>query len=332
MCGPRQPWRGCSRCTRCTSSPWPGSPSARTCFPRSGGWRRSIYMRGGAAAALAGRLAALLTASALALLSKPMAVTPAVRAAARRHLASSAMEPWLIAERWAGFRRRLLVTWPVFLMAAAVCVVTFFVQRQAGAVQSAEAFPWVMRLANVPVAYATYLLKMIWPVDLAPLYPYPESIPVLRSLGGTRAARPHHGGRGPRADSAADAAGRVALVSRHTRAGRGIRAGRRAAVRRSLHLRAAHGRVPDDRVDDRRCGRARAGAHPGRDVCGSRGCAPRYAHVSPGRAMARQRHLMDAYGRGDRARTTAPTPIWDLRWPKPSRLPAPKRRIAKPFA
>ena len=43
--------------------------------------------------------------------------------------------------------------------------------------------PWALRLANVPVAYATYLLKMIWPVDLAPLYPYPETVPVLASFG-----------------------------------------------------------------------------------------------------------------------------------------------------
>jgi Flp pilus assembly protein TadD len=40
-----------------------------------------------------------------------------------------------------------------------------------------------MRLANVPVAYATYLFQMVWPVDLAPLYPYPESIPLLSSVG-----------------------------------------------------------------------------------------------------------------------------------------------------
>ena len=68
-------------------------------------------------------------------------------------------------------------------MAAAVSVVTFLVQRQAGAVQSTEVFPWAARLANVPVAYATYLVKMIWPINLAPLYPYPESIPVFASLG-----------------------------------------------------------------------------------------------------------------------------------------------------
>jgi Flp pilus assembly protein TadD len=130
------------------------------------------------------RLTALLASSALALLSKPMAVSlPFVLLLAdlwplrRWNLAAEA------GERWAGLGRRLLVTWPVFLMATAVSVVTFVVQRQAGAVQSTEAFPWAMRLANVPVAYAMYLFKMIWPVKLAPLYPYPESIPVLASVG-----------------------------------------------------------------------------------------------------------------------------------------------------
>lgn len=143
----------------------------------------NIYAGGGARPS-PGRLAGLLAASALALLSKPMAVTlPFVLLLVDiwplRRWNLGAEQP----ERWAELRRRVLVTWPVFLMAAAVCVVTFFVQRQAGAVQSAEAFPWALRLSNVPVAYATYLLKMIWPVGLAPLYPYPEAIPVLTSLG-----------------------------------------------------------------------------------------------------------------------------------------------------
>ena len=143
----------------------------------------NIYAGGGARPSPA-RLAALLATSALALLSKPMAVSlPFVLLLVdiwplqRLNLAAEARE------RWTDLSRRLLVTWPVFLMAAAVSVVTFFVQRQAGAVQSTDAFSWAMRLANVPVAYAMYLFKMIWPVNLAPLYPYPESVPVLASLG-----------------------------------------------------------------------------------------------------------------------------------------------------
>ena len=143
----------------------------------------NIYAGGGTRPSPS-RLAGLLAASALALLSKPMAVTlPFVLLL----VDIWPLQRWKLgadqAERWAGLRSRLLVTWPVFLMAAAVSVVTFFVQRQAGAVQSTEAFPWALRLANVPVAYATYLLKTIWPVGLAPLYPYPETIPVLASVG-----------------------------------------------------------------------------------------------------------------------------------------------------
>ena len=143
----------------------------------------NIYAGGGERPS-PGRLAALLAASALALLSKPMAVTlPFVLLL----VDIWPLRRWNLGaepnERRAELTRRLLVIWPVFLMAAAVSVVTFLVQRQAGAVQSTDAFPWAMRLANVPVAYATYLFQMVWPVDLAPLYPYPESIPVLASLG-----------------------------------------------------------------------------------------------------------------------------------------------------
>lgn len=142
----------------------------------------NIYAGGGLRPSPA-RLAGLLTASALALLSKPMAVSlPFVLLL----VDIWPLQRWNLGaeqtERLAGLRRRLLVVWPVFLMAAAVSVLTFLVQREAGAVQSTETFPWAMRLANVPVAYAKYLLKTIWPVDLAPLYPYPEAIPMAWSL------------------------------------------------------------------------------------------------------------------------------------------------------
>jgi tetratricopeptide (TPR) repeat protein len=46
--------------------------------------------------------------------------------------------------------------------------------KAGGNIISAEAVPWGLRLANVPVAYARYLGKMIWPVDLAVLYPLPS--------------------------------------------------------------------------------------------------------------------------------------------------------------
>ena len=71
----------------------------------------------------------------------------------------------------------------LIVLAVAVGAVTFIVQRQAGAVQSMEAFPIALRFANVPVAYVTYLAKTIWPANLVALYPYPELIPVWRFAG-----------------------------------------------------------------------------------------------------------------------------------------------------
>jgi len=113
---------------------------------------------------------------ALALLSKPMAVTlPFVLLL---------LDAWPLA-RWRGVSlgadapgamALLREKAPLFAMAAASAVVTFLVQRHAGAVQSLDAYPIALRLANMPVAYVTYLVDTVLPVYLAPLYPYPSSI------------------------------------------------------------------------------------------------------------------------------------------------------------
>ena len=101
----------------------------------------------------------------LALMSKPMAVTlpfalllmdvwPLGRDGGRRAIRAAARDAWpLVSEKL-----------PLIALAAASAVVTFLVQRKAGAVQSIDAFPIAMRLANVPVAYAKYVLLTIVPV------------------------------------------------------------------------------------------------------------------------------------------------------------------------
>ena len=66
--------------------------------------------------------------------------------------------------------------WPFFLLTAASCVVTYFAQRQHSVIPLVQ-FPLSLRLENVIVSYAQYLLKMIWPVDLAIIYPLPHEIP-----------------------------------------------------------------------------------------------------------------------------------------------------------
>lgn len=118
------------------------------------------------------RYAAVVLLFALALLSKAMVVTLPVLLLL--------LDVWPLGRLSAsGVREKL----PLVSLAAIVAVMTFIVQRQAGAVQSIDAFPWALRLANVPVAYATYLFKTFWPASLSPLYLYPDAIPAWQIAG-----------------------------------------------------------------------------------------------------------------------------------------------------
>ncbi len=64
----------------------------------------------------------------------------------------------------------LLEKWPFFLLSAASCVITFLAQRHT-AMSSLAHVPFSLRLENGLTAYVGYLWKMIWPLDLAVLYP-----------------------------------------------------------------------------------------------------------------------------------------------------------------
>jgi protein O-mannosyl-transferase len=67
---------------------------------------------------------------------------------------------------------------PFFFLAAAVSVVTFLVQRQAGAVMGAERLAIGARVENALISYGRYLGKLFWPRDLAVYYPHPGQWPL----------------------------------------------------------------------------------------------------------------------------------------------------------
>ncbi|GMU91454.1 MAG: hypothetical protein AMXMBFR4_05120 [Candidatus Hydrogenedentota bacterium] len=71
---------------------------------------------------------------------------------------------------------------PLFALTAVSSVVTFLVQRSAGAVMPVEAKPISVRAQNALVAYGEYLLKALWPTNLAAFYPYIEPLPMWRWL------------------------------------------------------------------------------------------------------------------------------------------------------
>ena len=67
---------------------------------------------------------------------------------------------------------------PIVLAAAAILFPTISGQGASGATRMLT-LSFAMRLSNAVVGYVRYLGKMVWPFDLACLYPFPKSIPLL---------------------------------------------------------------------------------------------------------------------------------------------------------
>jgi protein O-mannosyl-transferase len=101
----------------------------------------------------------------LGLMSKPMIVT--------LPFTLLLLDWWPLRRGW-----RIREKIPLFLLSAAGAAVTYAAQSGSGAVKPAAA----ISLANAVVSYAVYLLKTIWPADLAPFYPYPASIPAWQPI------------------------------------------------------------------------------------------------------------------------------------------------------
>lgn len=72
---------------------------------------------------------------------------------------------------------------PFLLLAATSSVVTLLVQQRSGAVMSLARLPFSLRLENALVAYMRYIGKVIWPRDLAVLYPISRDLPLWQVAG-----------------------------------------------------------------------------------------------------------------------------------------------------
>ena len=121
----------------------------------------------------------------LALLSKPMPVTLPVVMLLLDYWPLNRFEGYKlkVAEAANGepstFNFQLSIIWekwPFFLLSAASCIITFLCQRHT-AMSSLAGVPFGLRAENALTAYAGYLWKMIWPLDLAVLYPLHAHIP-----------------------------------------------------------------------------------------------------------------------------------------------------------
>ncbi|HEX5218066.1 MAG TPA: tetratricopeptide repeat protein [Verrucomicrobiae bacterium] len=116
---------------------------------------------------------------ALGLMAKPMLVTlPSVMLL---------LDWWLLKgvtrDEWqvtgSTWRRLVLEKTPFFLLVVVSCVLTVLAQRTE-AVVALEHVPLDLRLKNAAVACGSYLLKTIWPMHLAVLYPLPRQIELVK--------------------------------------------------------------------------------------------------------------------------------------------------------
>ncbi|MEE9614570.1 MAG: hypothetical protein V3W31_06400, partial [Thermodesulfobacteriota bacterium] len=131
------------------------------------------YVRSGRGEAGKGKAtayAASLAFFALALMSKPMAVT--------LPLVLLILDSYPL-RRTEGARRAVFEKIPFFALSIFTSVITVWAQRTTEAVAALDAHPLATRLFIAVRAYAFYLYKTLFPLGLAPFYPVPENTSLL---------------------------------------------------------------------------------------------------------------------------------------------------------
>jgi hypothetical protein len=132
-------------------------------------WTYVVFVRKGGAL----RYAATASLVALGLMAKPMVVTAPLVFLLMDYWPLSRMGDGRSAWTPATFRRRLVEKLPLFGLSIACGAATILVQGEAGAIKSGELVPLWAKFANAPVSYLSYVLKTVWPANLAALYPHP---------------------------------------------------------------------------------------------------------------------------------------------------------------
>jgi len=122
-------------------------------YVRRGGWARYL---------------AMILAFALALMSKPMAVSLPLLLLLFDYWPLARLEELPFPRRWA---RLTLEKLPLFLMSAAGSVLTEMAQSSGGSVMGLSLLPLSTRVENAIISYVAYIGKIVWPAHLATYYP-----------------------------------------------------------------------------------------------------------------------------------------------------------------
>ena len=65
---------------------------------------------------------------------------------------------------------------PLFLLSLASAIITMQAQKAGNAIRSVISYPFDLRLENALIAYCRYIGKALWPANLSPMYPHPQTV------------------------------------------------------------------------------------------------------------------------------------------------------------
>lgn len=129
-------------------------------YAQRGGWKRYL---------------AIVAAFALALMSKPMAVSLPLLLLLFDYWPLQRLEELPLARRWG---RLAIEKIPLLCMSAASSVLTEMAQHSGGSVMRLSMLSLPARIGNAIVSYVGYIGKILWPVGLATFYPLEFSRPL----------------------------------------------------------------------------------------------------------------------------------------------------------
>ena len=85
--------------------------------------------------------------------------------------------------QWRSFFRLIWEKIPLFILSALSVGIAVLSNQHLGILQSTETVPMTLRIENALVSYVEYIVKTIWPNNMAIYYPFPDSLPLWQAAG-----------------------------------------------------------------------------------------------------------------------------------------------------
>jgi len=93
------------------------------------------------------------------------------------------MDYWPLNRKALGAKQLIVEKLPLFALSIVAGAITIYAQNTGGAMAGVEMLDAGHRLSNAVVSIATYIIKLAWPTQLIPFYPFPKLIHTWQIAG-----------------------------------------------------------------------------------------------------------------------------------------------------